>query len=99
MFSLCDQEGERLLVLETSSEKTTLVAASIPGIAFELFRTHGPASMEASELIVDEEIKRFIIQSHGVYTTTSQILDTIHACLLKNESSHYWQCVQVAAQR
>jgi hypothetical protein len=50
-------------------------------------------------LTVDDEIKRFIIRSHGVYTTTSQILDTIHACLLKNEAKHYWQSVEVAAQR
>jgi hypothetical protein len=41
LFSLCDQEGERLLILETTSENTILVAGSITGIAFELFRTHG----------------------------------------------------------
>ena len=41
MFSLCDKEGERLLVLETTSESTILVAGTISGISFELFRTQG----------------------------------------------------------
>ena len=41
MFSLCDKEGERLLVLETTSESTVLVAGTISGISFELFRTPG----------------------------------------------------------
>ena len=40
-FSLCDQDGDQLLVLETSSENTTLIAGSITGISFELFRSQG----------------------------------------------------------
>jgi hypothetical protein len=40
-FSLCDQKGDKLLVLETSSENTVLIAGSITGISFELFRSQG----------------------------------------------------------
>jgi hypothetical protein len=40
-FSLCDQFGDKLLVLETSAENTVLVAGSITGVAFELFRNQG----------------------------------------------------------
>lgn len=40
-FSLCDKDGDKLLVLETSSENTVLIAGSITGIAFELFRSQG----------------------------------------------------------
>jgi hypothetical protein len=90
-----------LLILETTSENTILVAGSLIGIAFELFRTHGIILLarEVKLTYIDDEIKRFIIRSHTVYTTTSQILDTIHACLLKNESKNYWQSVELAAMR
>jgi hypothetical protein len=90
-----------LLILETTSENRILVAGSIIGIAFELFRTHGIILLVRGVKVefIDDEIKRFIIRSHTVYTTTSQILDTIHACLLKNESKNYWQSVEVAAMR
>lgn len=40
-FSLCDQDGDRLLVMETTSNRTNLIAGTIGGIAFELFRSHG----------------------------------------------------------
>ena len=43
-FSLCDQDGDKLLVLETSSEKTVFIAGSITGIAFELFRSQGTST-------------------------------------------------------
>lgn len=49
--------------------------------------------------MIDEETKKFIIRSHTVYTTTSRILDTIHACLLNNESHLYWQSSETAALR
>jgi hypothetical protein len=41
MFSLCDQDGDPLLILETSVESTTLLAGSLNGIVFELFRSYG----------------------------------------------------------
>jgi hypothetical protein len=41
MFSLCDQDGNPLLMLETSVENTVLLAGSLNGIVFELFRSHG----------------------------------------------------------
>jgi hypothetical protein len=41
VFSLCDEDGAPLLILETSEESTNLVAASLNGIVFELFRGHG----------------------------------------------------------
>lgn len=100
MFSLCDQEGERLLILETTSENTILVAGSIAGIAYELFRTHGTTFPRGPRVDgLDDETKRFIVRSHTVYTTTNQILDTIQSCLLKNESKSYWQSVELAAMR
>ena len=43
-FSLCDQDGDKLLVLETSSENTVLIAGSITGITFELFRSQSTST-------------------------------------------------------
>jgi hypothetical protein len=41
MFSLCDKDGDPWLILETSVENTILLAGSLCGIVFELFRSHG----------------------------------------------------------
>jgi hypothetical protein len=40
-FSTCDQDGDRLLVLEMTLENTVPIAGTVSGIAFELFRTRG----------------------------------------------------------
>ena len=45
-FSLCDHDGYRLLVLETTLDRTNLIAGTISGIAFELFRSHGNSFMD-----------------------------------------------------
>jgi hypothetical protein len=50
-------------------------------------------------LTLDPEMKRFIIRTHALYSTTSQILDIIHACLLNDESLFYWQSHEMAALR
>lgn len=97
-YTLCDRDGDHLLVLETSSENTLPIAGSINGIAFELFRCQG-SSMLCNELILDDEMKKFIIRSHPLYTNTVRILDTIHACLLNNECGVYWPSNDVAALR
>ena len=52
-----------------------------------------------SGLTIDDEMRKFIIRSHTVYTSASQILDTIHACLLNDQSRFYWQSTDVAALR
>jgi hypothetical protein len=97
-YSLCDQGGDRLLILETSSENTIPIAGSINGIAFELFRCQGSPS-PCIELTSDDEMKKFIIRSHSLYTNTTRILDTIHACLLNNECGGHWQSDDAAALR
>lgn len=67
MFSLCDKDGERLLVLETTSENTVLVAGTISGISFELFRTPG-ISLKLGKILInrrrDEEVP--YSKSYGV---------------------------------
>ena len=97
-FSLCDQDGDKLLVLETSSENTVLIAGSVTGIAFELFRSQSTCNV-SKWLTIDDETKKFIIRAHPVFTATSQILDTIHACLLNDESHFYWKSTDIAAKR
>jgi hypothetical protein len=95
-FSLCDPDGDRLLLLETSSENTVLVAGSINGIAFELFRSQGVISVSTD---ADDTTKFFIIRSHSLFVTTAHVLDIIHSCLLNDESPLYWPSASTAAQR
>ena len=96
-FSLCDPDGDRLLLLETSSDNTVLVAGSINGISFELFRCQGILS--GGEADPDDVAKKFIIRSYSLYATTTYILDTIHSCVLNDESRFYWPSDAIAAQR
>ena len=97
-FSICNEEGQRTLMLEISADSTTLVGGTLKGIALELFRTQGMFS-NFTVLIEDEDMKQFIIRSHTTFTTTAQILDTIHGCLVNNEVSHYWDSSEAAALR
>jgi len=48
---------------------------------------------------LDEDLKRVIIRSHSVFTTTTRILDIVHSCLLKNECESQWSTREEAAER
>jgi hypothetical protein len=87
-FSLCDCEGDRWLVMQTSTENgMELVAATIPGLAFELFKSQS------------EDVKKFLVRCHSMVTTTGRVLDVIQGCLLNEESQFYWQSSENAVLR
>jgi len=74
--------------MQTSTENgMELVAATIPGLAFELFKSQS------------EDVKRFLIRCHTMVTTTGRVLDIIQGCLLNEESQLYWQSSENAALR